>query len=288
MIFPKPKLKYTEMAMYIDDRVNSGDNLTESEIETIYIYLYHLVRMLAYTKKYFNKTEYYDEFSLTVAGDMMNRLIYNPKLHELDESGELKMGPLKSVLNYLKVILYGRKVDFEQKTYSQKISKDSDDIVLTDLSFANQIKNTKRDHINSNIKLYLGDLGKTLDTFIDEKCEFNDYVINKNIKISCFISILNSIIFTQQVKDNINNKYKTVESKFNYLCVEYATNRKNCITLYHLDESFRNYVTILVRRIFNLIEKDLKELSVGDNYISDNVLADIAFAELDGIDVYDD
>ena len=288
MIFPKPKLKYTEMAMYIDDRVNSGDNLTESEIETIYIYLYHLVRMLAYTKKYFNKTEYYDEFSLTVAGDMMNRLIYNPKLHELDESGELKMGPLKSVLNYLKMILYGRKVAFEQKTYSQKISRDSGDIVLTDLSFANQIKNTKRDHINSNIKLYLGDLGKTLDTFIDEKCEFNDYVINKNIKISCFISILNSIIFTSQIKDNINNKYKTAESKFNYLCVEYATNRKNCITLYHLDESFRNYVTVLVRRIFNLIEKDLKELSIGDNYISDNVLADIAFAELDGIDVYDD
>ena len=208
MIFPKPKLKYTEMAMYIDDRVNSGDNLTESEIETIYIYLYHLVRMLAYTKKYFNKTEYYDEFSLTVAGDMMNRLIYNPKLHEYDESGELKMKPLKSVLNYLKMILYGRKVAFEQKTYSQKISRDNGDIVLTDLSFANQIKNTKRDHINSNIKLYLGDLGKTLDTFIDEKCEFNDYVINKNIKISCFISILNSIIFTQQVKDNINNKYK--------------------------------------------------------------------------------
>lgn len=288
MIFPKPKLKYTEMAIYIDDRINSGDKLTEHEIETIYIYLYHLVRMLAYTKKYFNKTEYYDEFSLTVAGDMMNRLIYNPKLHEFDESGELKMKPLKSVLNYLKMILYGRKVAFEQKTYSQKISRDSDDIVLTNLSFANQVKNTKKDYINSNIKLYLGDLGKTISNFIDEKCEFSDYIINKNIKISCLISVLNSVIFTQQVKDNIDNKYKTPESKFNYLCVEYAINRENCITLYHLDESFRNYVTILVRRIFNLIEQDLKDLSVGDNYVSDNVLADIAFAELDGIDVYDD
>ena len=36
MIFPKPDLKYTEMAMYIDEKVNSGEKLSEHECELIY------------------------------------------------------------------------------------------------------------------------------------------------------------------------------------------------------------------------------------------------------------
>lgn len=282
MIFPKPNIKYTEMAMYIDEKVNSGEKLSEHECELIYVYLYHLIRMLSYKKHYFNKTEYYDDFSLLVAGDMMNRLIYNPKLNEVDEFGNPKMKRLKSILNYLKAILYGRKVLFEQQNYSQKISKQPIEPKITDYAFAQQIRQTKRDQINSNVKLYLGDLSKTITSFINNNCVYSDPIIRKNIRISCYLSLLNSIIFTKQVVDNVNTKYKTSDSKFNYLCLEYTNNRENCVILYHLDDSFKNYITILTRRIFTVIEKDIKELSMGDNYVSDNVLADIAFLELDG------
>ena len=288
MIFPKPDMKYTEMAIFIDNKINSLEPLSEKDTELIYIYLYHLVRMLAYKKHFFNKTEYYDDFSLMVAGDMMNRLIYNPKLNEVDEFGNPKMCRLKSILNYLKSILYGRKVLFEQQNYSQKISPLDSNVKLTEFSFANQIKETRRKHIDSNIKLYFGDLSKTLSSFINSNCIYKDKIIRKNIKISCYLSLLNSIIFTEQVSDNVKIKYKTTESKFNYLCAEYENNRKNCIILYHLDESYRNYITILVRRIFSLIERDIKELSVGDTYVSDSVLADIAFSELDGSYMHDD
>lgn len=282
MIFPKPDIKYTEMAMYIDEKINSENKLSEQELELIYVYLYHLIRMLAYKKHYFNKTEYYDDFSLLVAGDMMNRLIYNPKLNEVDEFGNPKMKRLKSILNYLKAILYGRKVLFEQQNYSQKISKQPTEPKITDYAFAQQIRQTKRDQINSNVKLYLGDLSKTITSFINNNCVYSDPIIRKNIRISCYLSLLNSIIFTKQVVDNVNTKYKTSDSKFNYLCLEYTNNRENCVILYHLDDSFKNYITILTRRIFTVIEKDIKELSIGDNYVSDNVLADIAFSELDG------
>lgn len=282
MIFPKPNLKYTEMAMYIDEKINSGDRLSEHELELIYVYLYHLIRMLAYKKHYFNKTEYYDDFSLLVAGDMMNRLIYNPKLNEVDEFGNPKMKRLKSILNYLKVVLYGRKVLFEQQNYSQKLSKQPLEPKLTDYAFSHQIRQTKQNQIDSNVKLYLGDLSKTITAFINKNCIYSDPIIRKNIRISCYLSILNSIIFTQMIVDNVNTKYKTSDSKFNYLCSEYNNNRENCVILYHLDDSFKNYVTVLMRRVFTVIERDIKDLSIGDNYISDSVLADIAFSELDG------
>lgn len=288
MIFPKPDLKYTEMAMYIDEKVSANKELSEKELELVYVYLYHLVRMLAYKKKYFNRMEYYDEFSLIVAGDMMNRLIFNPKLQEVDEHGELKMTPIKSILNYLKIILYGRKVLFEQQTYSQKISPQDINTEITEFSFVNQINETKRHHIDSNIRLYMGELSKTIKHFINTNCEFNDYILKKNIRISCYLSLLNLVTFTEQVKEDVRSKYRTPEAKFNYLCSRYEYNRQNSIILYHLPNDYRNYVTIMVRRICTLIDTDIKELSAGDNYISDNVLADIAFAELDGSIINDD
>lgn len=287
MIFPKPNLKYTEMAMYIDERVKVDKDLSEQELELIYIYLYHLIRMLAYKNKYFNKSEYYDEFSLVVASDVMNRLLFNPKLNELDENNEPKMTRIKSVLNYLKIILYGRKVNFEQQEYSQKISPQSKDNELTELAFATQIHETKRNHIDSNIRLYMGELSRTIKHFINTNCEYKDKMLRKNIRISCYLSLLNIVTFTNQTLDEVRTKYKTPEAKFNYLCSRYEMNRQDSIILYHLPEEYRNYITIMVRRICSLIDTDIKELSAGDNYISDNVLADIAFAELDGMAIDD-
>ena len=282
MIFPKPKLKYTEMAMYVDDKINSDSYPTEEELESIYIYLYHIIRMLAYKHKYFTKTYYYDDFSLTVAADMMNRFIYNPKLYQLDEQGNPKMEKIKSCLNYIKSVLYGRKVAFEQKAYSQKISPQSENINLTDFSFANQIRSSNREIINSNINLYLNDLGKTISNYIDQICIYKDVMIKKNIKISCYLSLLGSVIFTESVVDDVVSKYKTPKAKYSYLCGVYERNRENSIVLYHLDESLRNYIVVLVRRIYGLIESDIKLLNVEDHYVSDSVLADIAFSELDG------
>lgn len=288
MLFPKPNMKYSDMAIFVDEKVNSSEQPSEHDLELIFIYLYHLTRMLAYKNHYFNKTEYYDDFSIMMASDMMNRLIYNPKLRQLDEFGNPKMDKVKSCLNYLKTILYGRKVLFEQQNYSQKLSNKDLQIPITEYAFDNQIRENRHRQIDSDVKLYMGALGKTVMRFIDDECIYSDKLIRKNIRISCCLSLLNSIVFTQEVFDNINIKYKTPEAKFNYLCTEYETNRLENIILYHLDESYRNYVTVLVRKVFALIENDIKELSIGDTYVSDNVLYDIALAELDGTYNYDD
>ena len=288
MLFPKPNMKYSEMAIFIDEKVNSKEPISEQDLELIFIYLYHLTRMLAYKNHYFNRTDYYDDFSIMMASDMMNRLIYNPKLNQVDEFGKPKMVRIKSCLNYLKTILYGRKVLFEQQNYSQKLSNSDIHIPVTEYAFNNQIRENRHRQVDSNVKLYIGALGKTIFSFIDKECIYNDRLIRKNIKISCCLSLLNSIVFTQEVIDNINIKYKTPEAKFNYLCTEYELNRLENIVLYHLDESYRNYVTVLVRKVFALIENDIKDLSIGDTYVSDSVLYDIALAELDGTYNYDD
>lgn len=288
MIFPKPKLKYTEMAMYIDEKANSDKELSEEELEKMYIYLYHIIRMLAYKEHYFNDTRYYDEFSLMVAADMMNRLIYNPKLNEFDEFGNPKMKRLKSCLNYLKAILYGRKVAFEQQNYSQKLSDPNKLAEINEYSFENQIKQNRQQYIDSNIKLYMGDLGKTVVSYLKSRCIYKDKIIKKNIIISCCLSLLNAVVFSEFIKDDVQLKYITPEAKFNYLCSLYNIDSQDNIVLYHLDESYKNYVSVLLRNVFSLIETDIKDLSVENIQVSDSILASVALSELDGNYIYDD
>lgn len=282
MIFKKPKMKYTEMAIFIDEKTNSENDISEHDIELIYKYLYHLIFMLAHKQKYFNRSEYYEEFALWYAEAMVYRLMFNPKLKEYNEDGTPKLKKIKSILNYLKSSLYGAKVAFEQQYYSQKITKKEESPTISiENSITYQMRMTKRSYIDSNIKIYLTSLAKTLDKFIERNCLYKkDEVMLKNIKISCFLSLLNSITFTESDKIDILNKYKTPEAKFNYLCKLYKLNRDNSTVLYHLTSEFEDYITIMVRRMFSVIEADLKNLTIVTNYVSDDIIADIIFSEI--------
>ena len=77
MIFQKPrKVSYVDMCIYVDNKVQQ-DALMDEEASLCYQYLYHIIYMLAVKQKYFHKEEYYDEFAITLAGDVFHRLFIN-------------------------------------------------------------------------------------------------------------------------------------------------------------------------------------------------------------------
>ena len=113
----KPKIKYTDMAIYIDTHVYTDD----CDDDKVFLYLYYLSLMLSYKNKLFKRQEYYEDFAFTFAEDMFFRL-KNPKQEMLKEDGTPKMEKLTSILNYMKRTIYGRKVNYEQQKYSQSFS----------------------------------------------------------------------------------------------------------------------------------------------------------------------
>ena len=167
MLYEKPQIKYTEMAMYIDSHIYSND----CDDDKVFIYLYHLSLMLAYKYKLFKRKEYYDDFALTFAEDMYLRL-KSPKQEILKEDGSPKIPKLTSILNYMKRTIYGRKVTFEQNYYSQSLSKISElqeELVTSNFNVLNQIYKYIKDYdevetveclknISSVIKKYIDDL----------------------------------------------------------------------------------------------------------------------------------
>lgn len=155
------------MCIYIDNNVYRED-LTDAENTLIFEYLAQIVNMLAHKYKYFNKNAYYEDFALYMATELYLRL-KNPKQFKFDKNGKPQLPRIKSILNYAKKTLYPRKVDFEQKHYSQVLSpKSSNDGAeyQIDYSFSDKLIETVDDMRLSDFNMYLEDITKTLKAFL--------------------------------------------------------------------------------------------------------------------------
>ena len=284
MAFQKPKgMKYTDMCIYIDGIVARG-NPTDDEQNKIFEYLYHLAFMLAHKKKYFNRSYYYEEFAMYFATEVLYRLFFNPRLNKRDENGELVLPPIKSVLNYMKSVIYGRKVEFEQKFYSQKYAEFEDGNYLYSFN-ENPYEFLKESHIS----LYLKGLSKTVKKIVYDKNFYrNDKLTMKNIYLSVLLTTLNSVTFSIEDKQRLENTYSSMDSKYRLLTRLYAKNRDNALILYHLDKSFEPYIKVLSNKVFNSIKSDLAELSSQNYSISnDSIMTNILFLEVNG-EYYDE
>lgn len=280
MLFSKPNIKYTDMCIYVDDIVNKGEP-TEQELNKCFEYIYHIGFMLAHKHKYFNKSYYYEEFALFLATEVMYRLFFNPKLNEVDDNGEPYLTKIKSVLNYMKAIIYGRKVEFEQQNYSQQLSKHSDGSNFSYAYNEDLYKSLKE----TDVTLYLNSLSTTVKHLVYKNNFYkNDKLLMKNIYISCLLTVLNGLTFTKQDTDKLHNTYSSIDSKYRLLGRLYSKNREEALILYHLDDEFKDYIKILSNKVYKQIKNDLSELSSQNFALSDDVITNMLFLEISGED----
>lgn len=283
MLYTKPKdVRYVDMCIFIDNKVKEG-NPSKEDIDLIFEYLYHLSFMLAHKHKYFNESHYYEEFAIYFATEIMYRLFYNPKLGKTDENGDPLLAPIKSVLNYMKAIIYGRKCAFEATNYSQKIVKEK-----YDFNYSSNINSKLKDsliyNIETDIEIYLKTLSKEIKNIVYSSFRHkNEKVLLKNIYISCLLSIVNSFTFTEVDIENIDSTYSLPESKYNYINRLYKRNRDQCVILYNLPDIYYNYIKITVNRIFNKLHDDIVYLTKNDIEIPNDILSELIYLELDGV-----
>lgn len=243
MTYTKPtNVSYTDMCIWIDNNVytDTCDDLK------LYEYLYHLANMLAHEHKYFIKYEYYDEFALYSASKLFMRL-RDPR--QFSSDGLPKLTQVKSVLNYLKTVIYPYKVDFEQQFYAESTQEFS--ITLTDTydlgthlseetTVFDRIEfSTTLSEINSIIKQFLGKIPRKLH---DPEWD--------NIYVSCMLTLLDSITVTQEILESSESISDNIS-----LDKVYKQLNDNPPILYHLDSSMSNYIKLLVNEIKHLIAK---------------------------------
>lgn len=257
----------TEKAIYIDKVMKEETH----DPAIVYQYLKDIIYVLSVKKRLFRNPEYYEDFSWDAAGSIYMRLV-----RPIEEGSRLK--PIKSVLNYIKLVLYGMSDKYAQQYFSQII--DTNRMINGEAAKAALTELITYPALNSNraqSSMMLNSFIESFPRIIKESISSNKYItnnkINENLYLSLLLSFINNITFTNSdIKhlQNAWNKNPTVNNtRFNTLKDQNINKLiKQDPIRYDLDEESFNYVNLL---FVNSKEKIAKELR---SYIDDDRLSD--------------
>lgn len=255
MTFHKPKdISYTDMCIYIDENVYK-EKFNE---QLIYEYIYHIVYMLAKQSQFFKKNHYYDDFAIYGATRVYLRLT-NVKQNQVKDDGTPKMEKIKSVLNYIKNILYPLKVDFEQSEYCQTISRDA---CIEDIPYNfNYVLSDTLDGISfCEFNSVLNDIGRTCKHFLKSipyKQNTSEWL---NIYTSVMLTFLNMITLSNHRKERIEHLGGTLRLTDTHIKEAFEKECEREAILFHLPDSMSDYIIVLARQLKHIVAKDLSDI----------------------------
>lgn len=244
-LFKKPRgVRYTQMAMWIDENIHK-DEFDENKA---FEYMYLLAQMLAYKHQYFRDPNDYEGFSCYLAYAVYTRL------------SDKNKPPIKSVLNYMKAIIYFRKVAYEQEHYIEIIdstyNKSFDSDVYREKNIA-AIESENRPMIESNVLDILKMVSKTIYNCIPVNYKA-DKLVYENIYKSTLLSMLYKFTLPNNKQEAFNRRLKSGKN-FN-LVNYYRSNIKDEIKLWHLDESMTDVVRLVINKVNRSIVNEVKEV----------------------------
>lgn len=262
MLYNKPSnVRYVDMCIWIDQHAYDAD----VNQQMFFQYLYHICYMLSYKSKYFYSSKEYDDFAVYAATKLFLR--YTSKNEELNK--------IKSILNYAKRVIYPYKVQFQQQNYKENTPgiQDSDEQPLIDDSFRLSLDDKINQLNRTDFQLYLTNFHKTVKHIINQtpyKKQSSEYT---NIYISCMLTILNSITPNTKDTTHIGSIVRSDKIRENLYDKVYHSMR-NDVILYHLDDSYEDYIKVLINRIKNGARIELSQL-IYTSVHTDDVINDI-------------
>jgi hypothetical protein len=242
MLWKKPNgMKFTDMCIFIDENVpkivNPGEN---PELEnTIYNYLWLLVKALAIKKCMFKDFQDYDMYAFYSA----NRLFLALRKNQLNQGKTIKgklIRPIKSCLNYTKALLYPMKIEYQRESFREIIEEEFVSTKFDAFAYKEQLKNQARDgtDINHHFKEYVHAALRQSDHLLDEvlqKSPFNSGTPEyQNLKISILLTSLQIL----KTKKKLNASPQSV-------------------ILWHLPKSMSNYTKVLLKEFFTALKLEI-------------------------------
>ena len=244
MLWKKPAdMKYTELCMYIDANVpniiNPGEN---PEIEnTIYNYLWLLVKALAIKKCMFTDFQDYDLYAFYAA----NRLFFALRKNLLNQGKTIKgkqIRPIKSCLNYTKALLYPMKIEYQRESFREVIEEEFVSKKFDAFAYKEQLKDRARDSsgISRQFKQYIKESIKNSSKILDEilaKSPFNQTTAEyRNLKISLLLTSLNILKTKGRLEANPQS-----------------------VILWHLPKNMTSYTKVLLKEFFTALKLEIME-----------------------------
>ena len=235
-----PNISYTDMAIWIDEHAYQ-DMFDE---EQLYEYLYHLANMLANKYSYFKSADAYDQFALFTASRLYMRLV-----DERQKTGELK--EIKSILNYLKAVIYPYKIDFD--TEFALDNAESACCIYTNVDLSDKLEDEVSIFDQVDLECCIDSIERIIRGYLSKIPYKKNSAEWLNIYTSCLLTLLDSISIC---KEHLS-KLKKCKIDNKALSRIYRALNENEPILYHLDKSMSGYIRVLVNEIKQVLSNEL-------------------------------
>lgn len=273
--FERPKgLKIVDMCIYVDNNFEKFvQRPTQTEEDKLTKYIYWIIDSIAKKQRLFgNNYQYYDEFALFLTCE-----VFCIMRKKIENKGQISRGkevtPVKSVLNFVKAVIYPYKVQFEQSMYSCVIWPDM-------VSDPDQLAENMRDEVRQQ---YLKDLQYDLNLLMEElpnkiwkhftkNCPYRrDPAMMKRIYMSVILTLIENVTLRTKVEEKINSRlYKNDVKR---LLGMYTKNTTN-VVLWHLPDHMANYIRFLTYKVKRIISDVIAERTNRFD-LNDDVLNDV-------------
>ena len=277
------EIKPVEMCIYIDKHIYEENHDTTK----IFEYLECLFYSLSVKKKLFKTQEDYDNFKTYAATEVYLRLTNKKQFLQDDDPKKLKK--IKSILNYIKRVLYPLTVNYQQENYCNlykqrdlSIYKEQEGSTQPDKNsfmYENTL-NSNSEFIHIEVDNYLNSICKIIRSVTDNTIYSKDKILTYNIYMSCLLTLLKSFTLSKYNTKRITNENgdmryvsdKTLESI-------YYEESSNALTVWNLDESMSTFISVLVNKIKRIIAKEIRDII---NYYqpSEELIKDILFSSI--------
>lgn len=270
-----PKLKYTDMAIWIDANVDNP-NLDSTKM---YDYIVMLTYMLARKRRFFSKTEDYEMFCYYVANSVFMRLT-SPKRH-LSKDDPNYLPPVKSVLNYLKNILYGRKYDYMKNNFREISNVEVNEVQSEALRgyVLSGVNGHRSDLMQSEVCVELLSVDKIILRELKNGTYGNDKLLCHKLYISVLITLLRNFTLSNKNKARLECYDKSMRGNFDTLLASILEDEtKTSAVTYDIDETYLPYVKFIASKVKTILAKDVKEI-IQEYEITDEMASDILLNE---------
>lgn len=284
----KPKIKYTDMCIYIDNNINKPD----ADVAKIYDYLVMLSYMLAVKRRFFNREDYYDKFANYFAAIIYSRM--TDKRQFLPEDDPCYIAPVKSCLNYMKNIIYARKCAFcyEEFNFTTQTSDAVEYNMFRD-NLCGSINNDINECIGADIDIYFNSIDKMVKDKVYKGVYGKDKVLAWNLYVSVLLSLLNNFTLSFANKRKLIDFKKTynysishadcrlmVKNNYEDILTECMIDETtNAVIPFNVADEYYDYIFVIVQQLKQQIVKDIKDISA-EYILSDDFIEDVLMSNL--------
>lgn len=190
-------MKYTDMCIFIDANVGMliDPDCPEELADTIYKYLWLLVKALAIKKRMFQSFSDYDGYAFYAANRLFLALRKNLENQGKTIKGK-KIKPIKSCLNYTKALLYPMKLEYLRETQDLSLTAAKTAQLFDSFIYKQKLGTTAwyqhggYDDFKNSVSILFQQISLLIDQVL-QKAPFRPNTADyKNLKISILLNIL--------------------------------------------------------------------------------------------------